>query len=342
MIRAVVFTINNPDGYTPEWNDTSMDYLCYAPQTGAKGTPHLQGMAIYKKKMRKATIEGFLTDGLGKRCFVQKMFGTPTQARSYIVDDKKKTNTGPHVEHGEIPEDYEDCKMTAREEFQLAETEVMDGTITNEDELMDKYRYMCATSKGKKEELMRMIAKIASQRPMELDIPLDDHCPLYLRMVKYILDPPDYRKYLWVQGEEVNTGKTTRMKWLFNTCTELKIKVVYCKTDQKYSINHLIQSDTAVFLLDIPKGSDIPYDLIESIRDGTLTSAKFHGDLCRRFPKDRRMIICSNTYPDVAKIAHDFVHVPWPAREDREERKTPRVGDTFVAPTFNRKRKEVS
>jgi len=93
--RAFVFTINNYSA-----NDTaavidaasSAAYLCYAPEVGDSGTPHLQG---YVRWPQPKTI-GAACTALGGRAHVELAKGTDQDSRTYIF--------GPYSKDGHVKE----------------------------------------------------------------------------------------------------------------------------------------------------------------------------------------------------------------------------------------------
>lgn len=97
MACAWTWTWNNPGDKVPDYKERTMHYIVWAPQRApTTGTPHLQGYVQFKKPKAR----GEAVKMLGGKVAAFKSKGTYAQNRAYIVDDEKKTNTGPAVEHG--------------------------------------------------------------------------------------------------------------------------------------------------------------------------------------------------------------------------------------------------
>ncbi|GAC77801.1 replication protein, partial [uncultured marine virus] len=90
------FTINNWNAEDDERLQelaTECEYLVYGYETGAQGTPHLQGYVVFRTKVRMGIARGLL----GGRAHVEIKRGTPLQASAYC---KKE---GLFFEAGELP-----------------------------------------------------------------------------------------------------------------------------------------------------------------------------------------------------------------------------------------------
>lgn len=87
QVRAIVFTLNNPEG--PEDMDKlkalkPLGYLVYQHERGKQGTPHYQGYAQFKTPVKFTTLKKALP-----RAHIERARGTPQEASDYC----KKTDT---------------------------------------------------------------------------------------------------------------------------------------------------------------------------------------------------------------------------------------------------------
>ena len=93
QVRAWVFTINN---YTPEYETLlqhlDCQYIVYGRETGASGTPHLQGYVYFAKKLREQGVASRIPNA-----YLAPRNGSHEEARNYCVKD------GDFVERGEPP-----------------------------------------------------------------------------------------------------------------------------------------------------------------------------------------------------------------------------------------------
>lgn len=94
-VRNIVFTLNN---YTPDDIEhlqgvvDNFEYIIWGKEVGESETPHLQGMGQLKKITKFNTVKHMISD----RAHIEKMRGTPTQARDYCAKD------GDYEEHGTL------------------------------------------------------------------------------------------------------------------------------------------------------------------------------------------------------------------------------------------------
>jgi len=126
-VRAWCFTINNPDDNDTVAVDTfsrhaTVQYFCYAPETGDSGTPHLQGY-VYLKEAKTRTA---VNRALGGRAHLEAANGDSASNRAYIAgpwtgknpdgSPKTKPANTAFVEHGVQPKQGKRTDMeTVRE-----------------------------------------------------------------------------------------------------------------------------------------------------------------------------------------------------------------------------------
>jgi len=98
--RDWCFTINNPSDQ--EWTIVrSMDckYICYAPEIGKEGTPHIQGYVMFKGPKRLSEVKKILT-----RAHLEPRRGNHDQAVQYIKGPhKEKPINADFEERGDPP-----------------------------------------------------------------------------------------------------------------------------------------------------------------------------------------------------------------------------------------------
>lgn len=324
--RGFVFTINNYQ-HEPTYNDTSMEYLGWAPEVGPEcGTPHLQGMVIFKEKKIFKTVQKILMTGDPEgreECYTQIMFKAPPIARGYFVDPaahgKDPALSGPPVEFGVCPESLFDNGRKAKTDELLMQAidDIKTGLCKSIHDLDDSYPGL-TKSTGTTALLQRRLQRFTPPRLLPLDIPdekFNVNHPIIKKMKDYLDDNErNIRQYLWIVAGYGN-GKSTAIKWVFNTAiTTFKLKPSIMEYGKKADLAHIIDEDSDLFLFDIPKSGYIPYTTIEAIRSGHITSGKYGGKI-KYFKPNRKIIICSNTVPDPNKIScdMDLFHYPPPS-----------------------------
>lgn len=167
--REWVFTINN-------WSDVDITnlykiearYKCWAPEVGAKGTPHIQGYIAFKDaKTRKAVSKLIPRAWLAAR----SPKSSPQNARNYIVgpyskDGKEKPFNKDAVEVGTIPKqgerndlkDFHDAIQAGKRGRSLSEDHLalrakyprLEQILINED---DKQRAIDMYERGERPEI---------------------------------------------------------------------------------------------------------------------------------------------------------------------------------------------
>lgn len=103
-IREWCFTINNPTA--DDWDQVrkaDCRYICYAPESGQTGTPHIQGYIVYQTPRTLRSVSKKLS-----RAHLIPAKGTGEENRTYIKGpyskgDKHKPLNADFVERGDCP-----------------------------------------------------------------------------------------------------------------------------------------------------------------------------------------------------------------------------------------------
>lgn len=335
MLRAAVFTINNPGDHVPEYNETTMNYIGWARQRGLKKkTPHLQGLVVFKKKMRKRTIEIILMDSEERRCYVAPMRGTTEQARNYFVEDPKGTNESDPEEYGSIPEDVEPEKCNIQDQIHMCKEDIENGLISSERELFTEWTYLM-TKSGVKDVLLKLLSYKTEYEKYPIGVDFKHFQPLCTYMAKYLRTPYEYRKFLWICDPKGMGGKTLSLKYVYNSMVDGKLadrKPFYFQVAKANDLAHMIPVEANVFLIDIARAAPIPYKIIECLRDGVLTSGKYMGTV-KKLSEPRWIIVCSNVLPDPTRITTgDFTLINWPVSPN--DNRDPEINEPYLAPCF--------
>jgi hypothetical protein len=99
-LRSVVFTLNN---YTQDEikhiEDGPFKYIVFQQETGASGTPHLQGYASMANPTEFTSWKRLI----GNRAFLEAARGTPQQNKAYCTKDAARIPGTLIFEKGDIP-----------------------------------------------------------------------------------------------------------------------------------------------------------------------------------------------------------------------------------------------
>ena len=119
--RNWAFTLNNyTDENTPKELPKGFRYIGFSKEIGEKGTPHLQGVAVYgnactHKRMREA-LPG---------AHIDKIYSTFEQAREYCL--KQVTEGNPFIEFGDCPKTKKQIGNDEKARWRLINENVING-----------------------------------------------------------------------------------------------------------------------------------------------------------------------------------------------------------------------
>ena len=121
---------------------------------------------------------------------------------------------------------------------------------------------------------------------------------------------PSDREIIWVVGESGNEGKTWFQNYLlaqygYNRTFTTSIKK--CSQGILHTLSKLVLPLIDVFIFNIPRSFDrmeVPYDLLEEIKDGKAVSAKYNSK-CLSFKTPNIVLIFSNELPILTKLSKD-------------------------------------
>jgi hypothetical protein len=127
--------------------------------------------------------------------------------------------------------------------------------------------------------------------------------PWQTQLLEILNQEPDDRHIWWVYDEEGNTGKSTfRSKYyaLYGSTT------VLLNNGKDRDMCHVaaVKPSARVYFLDLPRSTtDINWNAIELIKNGTFTSNKYHGVSVANEPG--HFVIFANRLPDFAMLSQD-------------------------------------
>lgn len=136
------FTINNPT--EEDWaavRDMKCQYICYAPEVGDEGTPHIQGFVHFENARSFISIRKRLP-----RAHIEAAKGSARQNRTYIFgpyDDeegKHKDENPAAVERGDIPHQGKRSDLDA---FVDAPFTNKRKTYTEHKDVVKRYKPFC-------------------------------------------------------------------------------------------------------------------------------------------------------------------------------------------------------
>lgn len=124
------------------------------------------------------------------------------------------------------------------------------------------------------------------------------------RLKEELSNEPDLRKVIWFYDVSGNNGKSY-------FATRYKEKSTYLVTGGRNSDIYYAYGYEEVVFFDLPrcKQEYVPYDVMESFKNGYYLSTKYEVKCCRFKPP--HVIVFANFYPDTTKLSLDR----WDIRE---------------------------
>lgn len=273
----VVFP-SNPDGSLGL--SPLLEYACVGKEVSSIGTPHLQGICVFRTRSRITTVRSFLGRAHWEitRCLVASI--------EYCQKE------GNFLELGEKPTATRQGKRADIDAFKSA---VVNGTICRK-VLREEHSQVCAQYPKFVEQYLRDQYEPPTVEEHEFR-------PWQQHMVDIANQEPDPRAVYFVVDEEGNSGKS----WLANWFEAKSSKAVQCmKPGKLVDMAYEYQEGTEVFILDCPRskqGDYIQYDFLESVKDGRLFSPKYESRT-KRF-KPPHVFVFMNESPDMSKLSED-------------------------------------
>lgn len=284
MAKNWCYTLNN---YTPAEYEalagtlpTDVVYLVCGKETGASGTPHLQGFISLSKRKRLTQV---------RRLSDRAHWEMARDARA-AADYCKKD--GDFVELGDPTAIAKQGKRNDLESFKES---VRNGMVDRK-ELREAHSLVCARFPRFVEQYLR---DVRGPPPLELH-PLR---PWQQELVDYIAEPVDPRAIVFVVDEAGGAGKSYIAAYCETQTTHI---VQVMKPGKLADMAFAYDETNEVFILDCPRskqGDFVQYDFLENVKDGRLFSPKYESVTKRFVPP--HVIVFMNEFPDMNKLSAD-------------------------------------
>lgn len=284
--RHWVFTLNN---YTPadelRIQAIECDYVCYGREVGANGTPHLQGMISFSKRMRFAAVK----TKIGSNPHIEVCMNL-TASSDYC----KKDNN--FYESGSIPEG-----PGTRTDLNSFKQDVKAGMLSMA-ELREKHSSIVARYYRFVNDYVNDHKTVAKCEKFPLR---EWQQLLYLKLAR----AADSRKIIFLVDCQGNQGKS----WFARYYCELHDDAQLILPGKKADMSFCVKTSTRVLLLDCPRskqGDFIQYDFLEEIKNGIIFSPKYESQM-KYMEKKVHVVVFMNESPDMTKLSSDRYEVCW-------------------------------
>lgn len=147
-----------------------------------------------------------------------------------------------------------------------------------------------------------------STREMRIGDPLDGRelYPWQVDMMSKLSGVPDSRKIYWLCDVEGGKGKSCWARRVLTKMGNVNVMVFSTSTDAKHAANQIVSCGVKrVYILDSPRanGSDIPYALLEDVKNGVVQSSMYQGEiLLMEVP---HVVVLSNSLPQQRMLSAD-------------------------------------
>ncbi|GAC77787.1 replication protein, partial [uncultured marine virus] len=230
------FTINNwnaEDDERLQELGNNCEYLVYGYETGAQGTPHLQGYVVFRTKVRMGIARGLL----GGRAHVEIKRGTPLQAATYC---KKE---GLFFETGELPgpQGVRNDMVHARDWIIRHQEE--HGDVPTELELIMEIPGLYGRYRS---NLLSMCH--ALRKKPEFDT--GEMRPWQAELNEILKLEPDDRKILFYVDAIGGAGKSWYQRYKLTTCNDVQL----LSSGKRDDIAHAVDEQKRIFFFNVPRG----------------------------------------------------------------------------------------
>jgi hypothetical protein len=294
LAKRWCFTLNNPTGdeklltsllghaIIHDGGESICSYIVFGEETGAQGTPHLQGYLILRTKRRIS----FLKDLPGlSRAHWEVARASPKVASDYCKKD------GEFHEFGELPAVGESKSLFA---------DLRDWVASQPDcptlkDVWDEFPSLA----GRYDKAVRTCIELYGRKPVLVDGPLRTWQHALNNRVN---SEPNDRHIYFVYDPEGNQGKSWLTRYWLSTRDDAQFMSVGKRDDLAFSV----KVDTTLFIFDIPRGhmQYLQYGLLEQLKNRLVYSPKYCSTT-KVLKNTPHVVVFANEEPDMTALTPD-------------------------------------
>lgn len=293
-MRAIryCFTLNN---YSPQeeqhiadtaTNNADIRYLVFGRETGASGTPHLQGFVVFTTRKTVIGVKSIL----GARLHLEVTRAVSSQAADYCKKD------GDFSEFGTIPADNRG-RRTDWDDYR--EWVIGMGRVPSTLEIAREFPSLYARYSG----ACITIAQASLPVPRLVSTEPTLHGWQQALFDALEQDCEDDRSILFYVDEEGNNGKSFFCRYMLDKMPErVQVLGIGRVTDLAFQID----PEKDIFLIDIERSASdfLQYRVLEQLKNRMVNSTKYHAvmKILRKIP---HVVVFMNERPDMTKLSAD-------------------------------------
>lgn len=284
------FTLNN---FTPEQVELILSlfdqpitrYGIFGKETGASGTPHLQGFVIFHTNQRFDAVRALLR---GAHCEVAR--GTSIQAREYCKKD------GDFTERGSFPDSHGKRNDLA-ELLEWGDDFIRTSGRAPTQRDVAKHRPRDFLKYPRAIELFQLRAPPPVIQQGELT-------HWQSELVQELEDPADDRKIIFYVDYEGNNGKSWLQRYMLSHVPGVQLLSIGKRDD----IAHTIDTSNRIFLFNVPRDcmQYLQYTVLESLKDKVVFSPKYASTM-KIFTSPVHVVVFCNEDVDRSKLSNDRI-----------------------------------
>lgn len=287
--RNYCWTLNNfeddhREAIKEAYRDKEFSYVIYGIETGASGTPHLQGYTeLTGRKSMRQLKRLHRCPGL----HIEHRMGTQQQAIDYCKKDDQITELGTQKSQG-ARRDLIEAKATITQHRRRQDLFLDDDLVC----VMSKY--------GNWAEKVFTASRSRPQSTYEPQLPWQH------ALLNELLEPPSERSIIWIWSSTGAQGKSSTARHLL---LDDDYSTLYTTGGKYVDLAYLFDYESIV-VVNLARSTDIShvsYKFLEGLKDCILTSTKYQ--CCTKIFEPCHVIVFANEPPLHGALSVDRLDV---------------------------------